>query len=97
MWYPADAEPCTKLTVVQLNILADGLASKYFYPQTYGQSTISFPARFERIMSILLSLNPDIICMQEVNHIEWFKTKFEKLEYNFVNHLKLSKSIEGFD
>jgi mRNA deadenylase 3'-5' endonuclease subunit Ccr4 len=57
---------------MQWNVLADCFATKESFPKV-DTNILEWNFRKNLIRERILNLNPDIICMQEVEHVEFFK------------------------
>lgn len=75
------------LRIVQFNILADGLSAKR--PDLGGFADVDLAclewgARYPRIAGEILACDPDVICMQEVDHPESFTEDALFQDYDWV-------------
>lgn len=71
------------VTVLQWNVLADGLAQTDKFPVDPGH--LEWEHRAPLILKELSSSGADIMCMQELNHWEeYFKPKMEELGYKGI-------------
>lgn len=65
--------------------MADCYAHGAFASQVKDYSVIEWSHRSKRILTILRSCNPDVVCLQEVDHFEEdFKPFFASMNYNVV-------------
>lgn len=63
------AEGVTTFKVLQWNLLAEGLDQPSDFPQSPPESLL-FSTRFDKIMDVIRQLEPEILCLQELNHQE---------------------------
>jgi len=71
------------LSILTYNVLAETytLASNYFYCPEFARR---WNYRCQRIVEEIEFYSPDIACMQEVDHFDFFSSKLEKLGYKGV-------------
>ncbi|XXQ30727.1 Nocturnin [Plasmodiophora brassicae] len=85
------------ITVVQWNILADGLADDYFVAREIDADAVAFAQRFDRVVQVLIGIDADVVCLQELNHVDFFRGKFADSGYDLVWMPKPKPAIAGMD
>lgn len=83
-WVPTDDHAAAGFTLLQWNVLADGLAHGSFLRAP--KESLAWGSRSERILSGIersgLGALPDVLCLQEVDHYtEFFEPRLSALGY----------------
>ncbi|CAL5221334.1 g3509 [Coccomyxa viridis] len=87
---------CSTLTVLQWNVLADGLAQNGDF-QRVSQQVLSWESRSPQILQEIVESQADLICLQEVNRYEdFFKPSLERLGYRGIFWPKACSPAEQY-
>lgn len=90
-----DTEPVTgfKFSLMTYNCLAQALIRRKLFPDS-GEA-LKWSRRSKVLLNEFKHYNPDVVCLQEVDHIQfqsYWKEEFEKLGYESQFHRKPSKN-----
>ena len=76
--------------VMTYNILADEYASSFMFSYVHS-NILSFKYRSPRVMREIKEANPEIICLQEVDHYEdWYGPQLKELGYSCIMNYRRS-------
>lgn len=77
----------------QLQILAQQLIKRDLFPYCVDKETLKWRSRKNKVVDEIISLNPDLACLQEVDfYEEHFKSQFEDLGYTCLYSKSVNKS-----
>ena len=76
------------------NVLADCYTNQEFFPFA-SLDNLQFLNRFPKNIRSIMQLNPDIICLQEVDNYPQYKKAFKELGYNINYSKKLLNKMDG--
>ena len=69
------------------NILADGLASQKAFPYVQDSTVFNFGYRSARVLNEIHQSGSDIICPQEFNQENLYRTEMEKMGYDIISYV----------
>lgn len=84
--------------ILSYNILAQILLDNHFYLyEKCSENNLPWNVRFSRICNEISTINPDIICLQELqfSHLELFDKHLKKLGYKYIYKQRTGIRVDG--